>query len=287
MFKCIRALRAILLVLTATACVLSARCDALEQALNLKRPGVEVRGASLREVTAQSATLVFETRVTNPYAVDLPLTSFDYALASQGASVLSGDANVSGTVPAGGHKTLQLPVTVSYEQLLSVLEDLRPGQVIPYDASLGLSARAPGGTTVRVPFSRDGRLPVPAPPGVEVRGIDWGKLSAAEAHGTLNLAVTNRNRFPVDLSKIDYSLWLGDYQIAHTSIDTALDFPAGQSKDLEIPLSLSPRSLGLAAWRLLSGSEAGYRLQGSLKLTTEFGPIDMPVDERGRMTLRQ
>jgi LEA14-like dessication related protein len=275
------------LALAATACVLCARCDALEQALHLRRPGVEVRGASLREVTAQSATLVFETRVTNPYSVDLPLANFDYALASNGLSLLNGDANVAGTVPAGGAKTLQLPVTVTYKQLLAVLKDIRPGEVIPYDASLGLSARAPGGTTVRVPFSREGRLPVPATPGVEVRGIDWGKLSASEAHGTLNLAVTNRNDFPFDLSKIDYSLWLGDYQIAHTSIDTALDFPAGQSKDLEIPLSLSPRSLGLAAWRLLTGSEASYRLQGSLKLTTEFGPIDMPVDKRGQMTLRQ
>ena len=257
-------------------------CAALD-ALNLQKPTARVVGVRLEDIDIQALTLAFDIELENPYSVPLPLTNLDYALASKGEPFLSGEAPLQGTVPARGAKTLSLPTKVTFKRLLSVLTGVKPGAVVPYNAELGLSVDAPAIGPLRLPLKKEGKLPVPAPPEVSVQQVKWDKLSLDSAGGTVRLDVVNRNAFPVEMAKLAYGLTLGDVEVANASVAKPLAFAAnGGAGAIEIPISLSPRKLGLAAFRMLTGKGASYKLAGDMNVATPFGPMKLPVRKTGK-----
>lgn len=130
--------------------------------LDLPRPTAKVVGAGLRDVSLTDAQLLFDVEVSNPYSVPLPLTNTDYALASRGVGFLSGEAPLSGSIPAGESKVLALPVDIDFIQLVQALEGVMPGSIVPYDADLGLSVDAPLLGRLRLPMTKQGQIAVPS-----------------------------------------------------------------------------------------------------------------------------
>jgi LEA14-like dessication related protein len=245
-------------------------------------------GVGLQNIGLDSATLRFDVEVKNPYSVPLPLLNLDYALASRGTSFLSGKADLQGTVPARDSKVLPLTAKVVFLDLLKALADVRPGQVVPYAAELGLSVDAPTLGTLRLPMKKEGELPVPAVPDAEVSEIRWDRLDLDEAAGRLRLNLVNRNAFPVDLSELKYTLSLGGVEVGESAIANPVKFDAsGGAGQVTIPVSFSPRKAGEGLLRMLLGAEGGYRLRGTLILDTRFGKIQLPLDKTGQTLFRR
>ncbi|MFP3937703.1 MAG: LEA type 2 family protein [Phycisphaerae bacterium] len=128
----------------------------------LEKPSARVTAAQLQDVRATDATMLFDVEVTNPYAFSLPVSDVDYVLSSRGRRFLTGEADVQGTVPAGGSKTLGVPVKISFLELLNTVKDARPGATIPYIADLGLSMDGGVMGPLRVPVSKEGELTIPS-----------------------------------------------------------------------------------------------------------------------------
>jgi len=257
-------------------------------ALGLQKPTASVKGIQLQDIDLNAITMLFDVQVDNPYSVPLPLVNLDYGLASRDKPFLSGEAALQGTVPARGSKTVSLPAKVTYKQLLDVLTNVKLGSVVPYRADLGLSVDPPVGGRLRMPISKEGKLPVPAPPDVSVQEIKWDELSLTSAGGTIKLNVVNRNQFPVDLSLLAYGLTLGSTKVASASVakPLALD-PNGGAGTLEIPIQFSPKDLGLAVLGMLTGDGASYSLAGNTSVGTPFGPMNLPFDKVGKTLLRK
>jgi len=131
---------------------------------------MKVQGISLTE-----ATMLFDVKVDNPYMLPLPLSNLDYALASRGQQFLTGNADVQGTIPAQASKTLPIPIKINYLNLIGAVKGARPGKVIPYTASLGLSVKAPLMGPLRVPMSKKGELSIPSAPGLLNKLKDFTK----------------------------------------------------------------------------------------------------------------
>ncbi len=262
---------------------LTPACDTVQSMLaSAPRPTATVRGVSLDDLTTDAATLGFDVEVTNPYRVALPLTAASYRLASGGEPFVQGAANPESSIPAGGSRTIRLPARVAFRPLLDSLSGVRPGDVVPYDAALELTADAPGVGPLTLPLSHRGELPVPAVPKVELASFQWRELSLDHAEAVMALDITNTNRFPLDLDRLDYRLVLGGTPVANTAIDKAAAFKPGQTQRVEIPLRLTPRNLGLAAFNMLTGSGASYQLDGAIEAGTPFGPVTLPLDAAGR-----
>lgn len=261
-------------------------CETLGSVLKgLDKPQASIASARLSDLDAQSVTLDFDVEVLNPYAVPLPLTALRYDLASTGAPFLTGEAPLSGSVPARGRKTVTLPTRVAFNDLLAALSGVRPGQVVPYDAGLTLSVDAPGVGPIELPLRQSGELPVPAPPAVSLASLDWDELSLTNARAVMRLDVTNTNEFPLDLGSMDTALKLAGRDIGSTSIREALRLGAGETGTLEVPLSFSPISFGAGLLAILQGANADYALDGSVKGSTPFGPIELPFARSGRAPL--
>jgi LEA14-like dessication related protein len=274
--------------LLAVMCLAPAGCAQMREMLDLQTPQGRVTGVSLHDVSLEAATLLFDVEVENPYAVPLPLANLDYSLASAGQAFLAGKAALQGTVPAGSTKTVKLPAKVTFIELLKAVKDVRPGSLVPYLAELGLSVDVPSAGPLRLPLKKEGKLPVPAAPEVEIKSIDWSKMTLDEAAGRVVLGVVNHNQFAVDLSKLAYGLSLGGVEVANSSLTKAVHFePQGGAGTLEIPISFSPKKMGLAVFNLLTGQGSGYNLKGTMDVGTPFGPMSLPVEKIGTTVFRK
>ena len=132
----------------------------------LEKPSASITGMKLQNVSMTEATMVFDVAVKNPYTVALPMSNVDYTLTSRGQSFLTGQAELQGTVPAGASKVLPVPVRINFVKLIQVVQGVRPGQTIPYNAAMGLSVKAPIVGDLRVPMSQDGELAIPTGQGL-------------------------------------------------------------------------------------------------------------------------
>jgi LEA14-like dessication related protein len=259
------------------AVMVASGCGMLDQ-----KPSASVTGVSLQDVNLSDATLAFDVEVTNPYAVPLPLVDLDYALSGRGKRLISGEAPLTGTVGAQGSKTVQIPAKVVFREVLTALSDFRPGSVLPYTAEMGLSVDTPVLGSLRLPLRREGELPVPTAPGVKLTRIQWDKLTLSEASGVVELAVTNRNQFAMDLRKLTTQLKLAGTQVADTGIEKSLSLAgSGDSGTLRIPISFSAAKVGLGLFRMLTGSQAGYSLTGQMDVDTPYAPMSIPISSTG------
>ncbi|NQU76900.1 MAG: LEA type 2 family protein [Planctomycetes bacterium] len=256
--------------------------------LGLAKPSAKIAGVSIKDIGMDSATLLFDVEVKNPYSLPLPLVAMDYGLASTGQQFLTGRSDLQGTVPANGTKTLPLSAKVSYLELLKAVKDVRPGAVMPYAAQLGLSVNAPGIGPLRLPLNKQGELPIPAKPDVKVAEIKWQKVALDEVTGLAKLSLINRNQFPVDLTKLVYAMSLGDVEVARSALVKNVAFGAdGGAGEIEIPLSFSPQQMGMGFLRMLTGSGAGYKFGGTMEVGTPFGPMSLPMEKVGNTIFRR
>ena len=176
-----------------------------------------------------------------------------------------------------------MPVNVTFADLLAVLGDVRPGDVVPYTAHLDVLVDAPEVGEISLPVKRSGKVPVPAVPSVRVDGISWESLGLDRADAVIALAIDNPNTFKMDVAVPDLALELGGHRIVESIAGKSVGVGPGKSRTIEIPISFAPKDLGLAAFNMLTGGGSSYRLTGDLKVDTPFGPIAMPYDKAGQV----
>ena len=151
-----------------------AGCGTVQEALKVKKPSANLKGLKFEDITLESATLLFDVEVENPYPVVLPLLNMDYALASGANKLLSGQADIQTTIPAKDKRVVSLPAKVRYIDLVKAFKDIRPGSKIPYRADLALSLDTPALGPIRLPLDKTGELAVPDIPNIDE--IDWKKI---------------------------------------------------------------------------------------------------------------
>ncbi len=251
------------------------------------KPSARVTGVNFQEFSLDGATLGFDVEVTNPYAVPLPLLDLKYGLASGAEPFLSGDIQLDDSIEARGSKLLTLPARVNFAELFGALTGLKPGAVVPYAMDMEIGVDAPGLGPLSLPLRKQGELPVPTVPDVELESVAWDKLSLDEATATLKLRVGNTNSFPIDLDTLAYNLALGGSTVANTSLARAVSMSPGEDALLEIPISFAPKSLGFAVFNMLMGEGGGYELGGTMSVDTPFGALDMPFQRSGDTTFKR
>lgn len=271
------------LVLLVTLTLALTGCQAVEDMLaGANKPTASIVGVDFAGLTLDGVDLVFNVEVSNPYGVPLPFAAIDYALATGGNAFLNGSTTEQGTIPAKGKRVLPVSTKVAFAGLMQTVSGIRPGSMIPYEAELGVSVDVPGGSTLRLPVRDTGNLPVPTVPTVTLTEVKWESLSLNEASAVLGLEVGNGNSFSVNLDGLSYSLALAKTPIVTSAVKDVVEIDADGRAMLRIPISFKPVNLGLAAFRMLSGSGADYSMTGTANLLTPFGRLNTPINGEGK-----
>jgi len=273
------------LAATLSCLLICGGCESVQSVIDqMDKPTAKVEGVNISKLNVDAAELVFDVRISNPYPVALPLVNADYRLTSASKQLLAGKADIAGSIPAKGSEAVKLPVGVVFQDLLTAGKGVRLGDVVPYEALMTLSVDVPGGQRVNLPVRKEGELPVPAVPEVQLTNVDFQQLDLQSAKALLELSIKNTNQFPVDLTSMKYTLSLAGKQIVTTSAQQGVKFEPGKSAAVAIPVEFSPSSLGLAAFNVLRGKGASYRLNGNMELNTPYLPVSLPFDRSGSTT---
>lgn len=151
--------------------ILVSGCETVQKVLTTNRPKARLAGLQFDDVSLESATLVFDVEIENPYPTALPLTNMDYGLSNGDNNFLSGSAEITGMVPAKSQKVVSLPATINYLDMLKALKDIRPGTKIPYSADVGLSVDTPALGQLRLPLKKKGELALPSVSDIDTKDI--------------------------------------------------------------------------------------------------------------------
>lgn len=132
--------------------------------MNVQRPTVSIANVGLGAIGEEGFTLNFDLDAANPNAFDLPIGKSDYRLGIAGATVIKGNVEPAGTLPANGTGRVRVPVEINYARLREASDALvRSGGNISYAFDAGLvfgDGTAFLGRSVKVPLSYKGDLPL-------------------------------------------------------------------------------------------------------------------------------
>ena len=148
-----------------------AGCEEVQKLLSIQKPTLKMKGLSLQDATVESATLMFDVEIENPYSVSLPLTNLNYNVSTSGNKLFTGSADLQQYIPANSKKIISLPATVNYMEMLTAVKGINPGSKIPYKADVELSVTTPATGDMILPVSKTGNLDLPEIGKSAVKGL--------------------------------------------------------------------------------------------------------------------
>lgn len=160
------------------------------QSLQIEKPTASVKGMTVKDVNTSGFTMNFDVDVANPNSVALPFANADYKLALAGVQLVDGKVKPDGAIPAKGSRSVAVPVTLTYDNLLAAKDALvKSGGNFEYalDAGISVDTGAPILGNLRVPLKYSGKLPLKdilSNPSVLLRSSAAKKL-AAELFGSI------------------------------------------------------------------------------------------------------
>ncbi len=154
---------------TLVLAILSGGCESAQRMFEARKPTARLMGLAFGDVNLDSATLLFDVEIRNPYSVALPVTGLDYGVTVEGGKFLSGQTDIAAAVPAQSTQVVSLPTTVSYADVLKAAKGVRPGGTIAYTARADMAVDAPILGPIRLPLSREAEITLPTTSGTAVR----------------------------------------------------------------------------------------------------------------------
>lgn len=257
-------------------------CQSLQDIIGgAPKPTARVIGTSIRGLSLDNIVLLFDVEIENPYTTSLPLIDLGYSLASGGNKFLEGTLTPTGSIPAHGKQVVQLPATVPFATLFTALKGVKPGAVVAYTADFRIGVNVPVLGRIDVPLSKNGELPVPAVPQVEMGSLSMGKLGLDQITATARLRIRNPNQFALDLTRLRVNFALGGLDVGGSRLASPMSIASKQEATIDVPLSFSPRAVGVGIVNLLRGNQIAYQVSGSLDADTRFGPLSLPFSRIG------
>jgi len=251
-------------------------------------PTARLLNPRLEALSLTSVTVGADAEVSNPYPVALPVAGLRYALTTGATPVLSGTTPTGGSVPAGGSRSLPVTMAVDLRELLELVPDLRPGEVVDYVLDVTVSVDVPAVGLLDLPLRHRGSLPVPTPPRIELREVAWEELSLSAVRGAASVGITNPNRFVLELDQLTYGLSLAGRQVAGGEAEPVTrSLGAEGITTVRLPIELGTAELGLALLQTLGGSRLDCAVTLDLGVGTPFGPLRLDLSDSGRVPVRR
>ncbi|MQL74897.1 hypothetical protein Taro_007261 [Colocasia esculenta] len=262
--------------------------DKLEEAISLGKPDATLSAVHFTSLDPHHAHLLLDVLVANTNSAPISLPDLRYLLDSNGRKLASGSLPHAGAIAPHGSEVVKLPLVLSYDDVRSAHPDIHPGSVIPYSVALEIAADVPDSGKVTLRVKKDGELPVPQAPQVDLRRVGLDKVSLEEVSATLHLKVGNRNDFDLGVNAVECEVWLGGVSLGKETLRMSAVVVKHGNGVVQVPVKFRPSELGSAVWEVVRGRGAVYAMKGSLDADTPFGAMKLPFGkDEGSTKLRK
>ncbi len=250
-------------------------CSSLQQLV--QPPDVKVEDINIADFSFEDVTLDFGLLVNNPNAFGIDLQGYEYSFAVEGKEFLSASEERPFKVDAAGASTVQIPVTINFKKLLSLIKQTQDLDSLNFDL---VGKLHPGGvlSAFNIPFERSGRLPNVRIPEIKFSGVKIKNMGFSGIDLELGINVINKNVFGFNIGKLDYDIALAGASVARGVAEKLASVPAKGAGEIKLPISLNFSSALTSLSSALNSGAVQAAIKGRANLGTPFGPITLPFD---------
>jgi len=254
-----------------------AGCSAVENVvMPADRPTAEVAAVTIDDLSLDGLRLTVAVDVSNPYETEIPLSFADYGFASDGTPFLAGELPLAGAIPAYAKRTVMLETRFDVDVIRASLPSARPGDVIPFDAQLGVVVRTPvnaGG--MRIPLETSSSFPLVDAVRVELIDVLFDEVNLTQVRGRIRFELEHDNTFAVTVASISTTLRDGASAVVTTDAEPGVSVRIDRPQRLDVPFVFSPLDAtpeGLTRYR---DDQRSYRATGRMTINTPYGHVDV------------
>jgi LEA14-like dessication related protein len=262
----------------------------MQKLAGIKDPELTVKNVALQDINFDTATLLFDINVYNPNNVKAVVPGFTYDLTIDDKPIVNGKQDEGFTVGKKGTSMIQVPVTLSYKTIYSVLQSVAEKDTFDYRMLVNMNFDLPViGTTV-VPVTYEDTLPVLRMPDISVDSLKLNSLTLTGANLDLRLKVNNPNALDLRLDNLNYTFNVNGQNWAKGVSVTPLELYQKKETTLNIPMTLNFITMGKTVYTSLSESAPlNYDLTGSCDLVSSLlktaRPVNLPIRRSGQVRL--
>jgi LEA14-like dessication related protein len=266
-----------------------ASCAEMTKYAEVIKPTAKLTGTRLANISFDQADLVFDLAIDNQNPVAIDLAGLKYNLKVEDQSLVSGVTAEGLRIDAASRSTVQLPVTLKFDDLKKLPGELWKKDSFTYQLDTQFIANLPVIGEYPIPVSKQGELPVPKIPSVRLKTVNINKLSFQTADLVARVEINNPNAFDLGLSKLNYRLQINQQQWAKGSVKQLSPIPKKSAGTIDIPVNLDLLTAGRAAYTaLMEKQPVAYQLTGDVTLDTGIEMLrnfQLPLDVSGKATL--
>ncbi|KAM3379187.1 putative protein isoform X1 [Capsicum galapagoense] len=258
--------------------------EKIEETIGFGKPTADVSGIHIPHINLEKAEIVVDVLVKNPNPIPIPLIDINYLIESDGRKLLSGLIPDAGTIHAHGSETVKIPLNLVYDDIKSTYHDIKPGSIIPYKIKVDLIVDVPVFGRITIPLEKNGEIPIPYKPDIDVEKIHFKRFSFEETVAVLKLKLENKNDFDLGLNSLDYDLWLSDVNVGGAELEKSAKLEKNGITYIDLPITFRPKDFGSALWDMIRGRGTGYSMKGNINVDTPFGAMKLPISKEGGTT---
>jgi len=265
-------------------------CAELAKHAETVKPTAQLTDTRLVNINFEQADLVFDLAVENqnPIAVNLAGLNYDFKIEDQ--SLVSGVTAQGVEIKPVSTSTVQLPVTLKFDDLKKLPGELWQQDRFAYQLDTKFVVDVPLLGKIAIPVSKTGELPVPKLPEIRITNIQLKNLSLTAAEVIAQVEIDNPNAFDLGFSDFNYQLSVNQQSWGQGVVNKSSSIPAKSRGAVEIPVKLNLASMGRTAYQVLSNRQSlDYHLSGGIALDTGIEMLrnfKMPLDISGKASLK-
>ena len=240
------------------------------QQTNIQKPTAQITNSQITGLSFTQADLLFDIKIDNPNNVSVNLAGMDYALKINQNSLFSGNKNDELAIAAMGSSSVQIPVSLKYEDIYKAVSDLAGKKNSTYTFEGGLSFNLPVLGNVRLPVSKTGEIPLLKLPKVKVKGINLQSFSWSGASLNLDIAVAGNGGMDLLLDNLSYGLKIGGKNWVNGNITEQQKLSSDGEKVINVPFKLDFFQMGRTVYDIVAGdAQLDYSFTGDMKISSD------------------
>ncbi len=236
----------------------------------MQKPTASVVDTKLTGLSFSQADLLFSVKIDNPNNVAINLAGMDYGLKINNNSLFSGTKNDPLNIGALGSSTIQIPLSLKYEDIYKTVKALTGKDKSTYTFEGGVSFDLPVLGKFRLPLSKSGELPLLKLPKINVKDISLKSLSWSGAAMQLDIAVKGNGGLNLFVDNLSYGLNIAGKKWVGGTVTDKIAVNSSGEKIVSIPFKLDFISMGRALYDIVTGdAELSYNLDGAMNISSD------------------
>ncbi|KAA3615074.1 MAG: hypothetical protein D8M58_11520 [Calditrichaeota bacterium] len=242
----------------------------LLQQSSVQKPTASVTATKLTGLSFTKADLLFDIKINNPNGIAIDLAGLDYGLKINESSLFSGTKNDPLNIEAKGSSTIQIPLSLKYDDIYKTVKSLTGKGKSSYTFEGGLSFDLPVLGKIRLPLSKTGELPLLKLPKVKLKDISMKNLSWSGASMQLDIAVKGSGGLDLFVDNLAYGLKIAGKNWVSGKVTDKIAVNSSGEKIVSIPFKLDFLSMGKAVYDIATGdAELNYNFDGDMNISSD------------------